>query len=217
MLQEIESSLPKGAMSNYVPEKSLADFIRELSWSFSRKYAPPTLKEYEAAFARLRDFLEAPPRNIKSLSGINPNIMESYRRELEASVDPDEIDFQFFLLKSAFDFAIAKSYMSHNPLIYLKRAEYDEGILTKGLDLAEKTKRAGSAEELVIQYLRDEPRANERLKLLKWNMLRDDQLKAALVAKLMKAQVPLERLVEIFAIENIRELKPFAGWSRTEH
>jgi len=214
VLKEIETSLPNGAMSNFVPDQGLDGFYDQFKRFFQRKYSESTMNEFEAAYELFLDHLKRDKVGIKKLSGITPKVLGAYQLSLAKRIEKDEANFQIFLLSRMFDFAITKAYLNDNPAFHIMPLDVKA---IKGLKISacqKKLKDANSNEELLIKFISGDTSVSERLKLVKWKMIRDLDLKNALVLKLLNAQVPLAKIFDIFDIDNIRDLKIYAGWKK---
>lgn len=212
LLKEINDSLPQGAMSNFVPDQALTVFFDHFLKAFSRKYSETTLGQLRASYEALCAFAAKKAPGVTTLSGITPKVIEAYREYLCLEYLPEDINFQLFLLRCLFDFAISKMYLIDNPTTHIKPLQTHRPVVISQTALSAKLKDANASEELIIKYLLGDTTVSERLRLLKWKLIRDQQLKDALVEKLLKAQVPLIKIYQIFDVEDIRELKPYAGW-----
>jgi len=216
ILNEIETTLPAGAMSNYVPDQDLNAFGAQFQQAFQKKFNDTTATEFRNTYAAFLAYLRKSAPKIKKLSGVTPKVFEGYQLHLAGQGAPEEVDYQIFLLRRIFEFAITKAYLNDNPAFHVRpKGKMPEGKISDSLIL-KKMGHANSSEELIIKYLLGDTSVSERLKLVKWKMIHDKELKDALIAKLVNAQVPLMKIFEIFDVPDIRALKPYCAWTKAQ-
>jgi hypothetical protein len=216
ILNEIETSLPAGAMSNFVPDQDIAAFGAQFQKAFHKNFNETTATEFRNAYGAFTAYLKAHQPQVVKLSGVTPKLLQDYQAHLAGQSANDEVDYQIFLLRRMFEFAITKAYLNDNPAIHVKlKGHRPTGKPSESL-IAKKLEGANSSEELIAKFLLGDTSVSERLKLVKWKMVRDKDLRDALVAKLLNAQVPLMKVFEIFDVQDIRALKPYCGWVKTQ-